>query len=67
MPMAMMKALDNVEKKDMVSNEIEVKFCYADVMGSKIVVLATVHHLEKPIPFKGKHKKKEEQRVLKHH
>ncbi len=51
----------------MVSNEIEVKFCYADVKGSKIVVLATVHHLEKPIPFKRKNKKKEEQRVLKHH
>ena len=52
-PIDMMKALDNVEKKDIVSNEIELKFCYADFMGSKIVVLTTVHHLEKPITFKA--------------
>lgn len=53
-PIDMMKALENVEKKDIVSNEIELKFCYADFMGSKLVVLQTVHHLEKAIAFKAK-------------
>lgn len=50
----MMKALDNVEKKNIVSNEIELKFCYADFMGSKLVVLTTVHHLENSMTFKAK-------------
>ena len=50
----MMDALDSEEKKDVVSNEIEFKFCYADFMGSKLVVLTTVHHLESSMIFKAK-------------
>ena len=53
-PIDMMKAFDNIEKEEIVSNEIEIKFCHADFMGSKMVVLKTVHHLEKPIIFKAK-------------
>ena len=53
-PIDMMKALENVEKKDTIANEINFKFCYADFMGSKLVVLTTVHHLENSIIFKAK-------------
>ncbi|MEN8122025.1 MAG: hypothetical protein ABFS35_16870 [Bacteroidota bacterium] len=53
-PIDMMEAFDKIEKKDIVSNEMEFKFCHADFMGSKIVVLTTVHHLLKSMTFKAK-------------
>ena len=53
-PIDMMKALDEFERKDTISNEMEFKFCWADFGGSKIVVLTTVHHLEESMTFKAK-------------
>jgi hypothetical protein len=53
-PIDMMNALDDLEKVEIISNEIDLKFCYADFLGSKIIVLTTIHHLEKPITFKAK-------------
>lgn len=53
-PIDMMKILDDVEKIDIKSNEIELKFCYANVLESQFVVLTVLHHLEKPIVFKAK-------------
>jgi len=41
-----MKTLDKIDKKDIISNEIEFKFCHADFLGSKIVVLTTLHHFK---------------------
>ena len=46
--------LEGIEKKDIISNEIEFKFSEADFMGSGIIVLTTLQHLNKPIIFKAK-------------
>ena len=57
-PIDLMKTLDNIEKTECTSNEIEFKFCYADFMGSKIIVLTTIHHFKNSITFKAKIKLK---------
>ncbi|MBN1637359.1 MAG: hypothetical protein JW866_00205 [Ignavibacteriales bacterium] len=49
-----MDALDDFQKPNIISNEIELKFCYAGFLGTKIVVLVIVQHFEKAIIFKAK-------------
>ena len=53
-PTDMIKILDNEINKKIISKEIEFKFCYANFMGSRLVVLTTVHHLKNPIIYKAK-------------
>lgn len=53
-PIDMMKTLSNIEKKDIVSDQMEFTFSQADFMGSKVIVLTTLHHLENPMTYKAK-------------
>jgi hypothetical protein len=50
----MIKALDEFERKDTITNEMEFEFCNADFAGSKMIILTTVHHQEKPMTFNAK-------------
>ncbi len=53
-PIDMMDALKNIEKKEIISDEIEIKFSNAELMNSKLIILTTLHHLTTPITFKAK-------------
>lgn len=53
-PINMMSTLKKIEKKEIVSDDIDFKFSQADFMGSKLVILTTVQNLNKPIIFKAK-------------
>lgn len=52
-PIDMMETLKKIEKKEIVSNEIDFKFSEANLMGSKLIILTTVQHFTKPIIFKA--------------
>ncbi|KIA89088.1 hypothetical protein [Kaistella jeonii] len=53
-PIDMMSTLEKIEKKEIVSDDIDFKFSQADFMGSKLVILTTVQNFTKPIIFKAK-------------
>lgn len=53
-PINMMDALKNIDKKEIISDEIEIKFSNAELMNSKLIILTTLHHLTAPITFKAK-------------
>lgn len=53
-PMDMMSVLQNTERKEINSDDIDFKFSEADFMGSKIYILTTVQHFKNPIIFKAK-------------
>ena len=50
----MMSVLGKIEKKEIISDEIDFKFSKADFMGSKIIILTTLQHYTKSIIFKAK-------------
>lgn len=52
--MNVMKELREFKKENIVSDELELKFCNADFFGSSCIVLTTVHHFDKSIFFKAK-------------
>jgi len=53
-PVDMMELMGSYERQEIVSNEIELKFSQADFMGSKMIILTTVHHLEVAFIFDAK-------------
>jgi hypothetical protein len=53
-PVDMMELMGSYERQEIVSNEIEFKFSQADFMGSKMIILTTVHHLEVAFIFDAK-------------
>lgn len=53
-PLDVMKTMTEFERDEKYSEEIVLKFCEADMFGSKLTVLTTVHHLKNPITFKAK-------------
>jgi len=63
-PIDMMSSFEDIEKEEVVSNEIELSFSYADWLDSKMIVLTTVQHLEQTIHFKAKIKLKDSNRYF---
>jgi len=53
-PIDVMSVLGKIEKKEIISDEIEFKFSQADFMGSKSIVLTTLQHFTKSIIFKAR-------------
>ncbi len=53
-PIDLMSVLEKIEKKEIISDEIEFKFSEADFMGSKLIILTTIQHFKQPIIFKAK-------------
>lgn len=53
-PLDMMELMGSYERQEIVSDEIEFKFSQADFMGSKMIILTTVHHLEVAFIFDAK-------------
>ena len=47
-------AMSTFERDEKYSEEIVFQFSEGDMLGSKITVLTTVHHLKRPITFKAK-------------
>jgi hypothetical protein len=53
-PINMMAVMEKIERKEIISDEIDFKFSEADFMGSKSIILTTVQHFTKPVIFKAK-------------